>query len=143
MLNILLYLFIVIVSVIFMEIVAIFTHKYIMHGVGWFLHKSHHTNHDNKFELNDFYFVIFSLPSMFSIIYGLLIGNYILLSMGIGILIYGLIYIFLHDMYVHNRLGIKIRIESNYLKKIKKSHQKHHSVKSKNGASNFGFITYK
>ncbi len=42
-----------------MEIVAIFAHKYIMHGPGWFLHKSHHKKHNNKFELNDLYFIFF------------------------------------------------------------------------------------
>ena len=142
MLDYFLYLFIIIVSVLIMEIVAIVTHKYIMHGPGWFLHKSHHKKNKSKFEFNDFYFLIFSLPSIFCIIYGLLISDFILLSIGIGILIYGLIYIFLHDVYVHSRFGIKIRINNNYLKKIQKSHKKHHSVKTKDGASNFGFISY-
>ena len=40
-----------------MEFNAWFTHKYVMHGFGWFLHKDHHHPHDNNFEKNDFYFV--------------------------------------------------------------------------------------
>ena len=32
---------------------------------------------------------------------------------------------------------------ASYFKKIKKAHLKHHSIKKKNGATNFGFITYK
>ena len=43
-----------------MEFVAIFSHKYIMHGPGWIFHKSHHINKDkHKFELNDYYFLFF------------------------------------------------------------------------------------
>ena len=76
-------------STFFMEIVAIFSHKYIMHGPGWFLHKSHHHHHHQKFELNDLYFFIFSIPSIYCIISGILYNNNILLSIGIGILIYG------------------------------------------------------
>jgi len=142
MVSFFLYIVIIFTSVLFMEVVAILTHKYIMHGPGWFLHKSHHRNHDHKYELNDIYFIIFSLPSMFSIIYGLLIVNFILLSIGIGILIYGIIYVFLHDIFVHQRFGIKVRFNNRYLKNILKSHKKHHSVKTKEGASHFGFITY-
>ena len=125
-----------------MEIVAILTHKYIMHGPGWFLHKSHHSNHSENYELNDIYFIIFSLPSIFCIIYGILFGDYIVLSIGIGILMYGLVYVVLHDVYVHGRFGLKVRFSNPYLRKINKSHKKHHSVKTKKGASNFGFITY-
>ena len=144
--NCLLYIMIILLSIISMEIIAIFTHKYIMHGPGWFLHKSHHINYlnnENKYELNDIYFIFFSSPSIICIMYGFYNTNYIILTIGIGILIYGLIYIFLHDLMVHQRLGIKIKIQNSYFKKIKKAHLKHHSIKHKNGATNFGFITYK
>ena len=136
------YIFIIILSVLGMELVAILTHKYIMHGPGWCLHKSHHSQHSNFFELNDIYFIIFSLPSIFNIIYGIYYSDFFFLSIGIGILIYGLIYIFLHDIVVHNRLGYKFPIKNSYLKNIRKSHLKHHKVKTKLGAKKFGFITY-
>ena len=126
-----------------MEIIAILSHKYIMHGPGWFLHKSHHEKNESFFELNDYYFIIFSLPSILSIISGMLNNNAILLSIGLGILAYGLIYICLHDIMVHKRLGFSIKPTNKYLVKIKKSHLKHHSNKTKNGATNFGFISYK
>ena len=126
-----------------MEIVAILSHKYIMHGPGWFLHKSHHHKNKKSFELNDYYFIIFSLPSITGIILGILNNNPILLSFGIGILAYGLIYIFLHDIMVHKRFGLSIKPKSKYLRKIIKSHLIHHSNKNKDGATNFGFISYK
>ena len=49
-----------------MEGVAWFTHKYIMHGFLWSLHKDHHQpNHDTILEKNDFFFVIFAIPPIF------------------------------------------------------------------------------
>ena len=57
-LDFLYYLYIVFLSVVCMEIVAIFTHKYIMHGIGWTFHKSHHQKRESLFELNDIYFIL-------------------------------------------------------------------------------------
>ena len=142
MLSYLLYIFIVLISIIIMEIVAIVTHKYIMHGPGWFLHKSHHSKSKGFFEWNDFYFVIFSIPSIYCIVNGLKYDNNIILSIGIGIFLYGLIYIFLHDIFVHRRFPFMKKTNNSYLKKIRKSHLKHHAVKNKKGCTNFGFITY-
>lgn len=143
MLNIIIHILIIFFCIIAMELIAIISHKYIMHGPGWFLHKSHHQKHKNIFELNDIYFIFFSTPSIFSIIFGMLESNYILLSIGIGIMLYGLIYILLHDVVVHQRFGIKINIKKySYLNKIKRSHLKHHSNKNKENSTNFGFISY-
>ena len=119
MLEAIIHISIIIFSILFMEIVAIFSHKYIMHGPGWFLHKSHHSKNKGKFELNDMYFILFSLPSITSIISGVLLSNIYLISLGIGILCYGIIYILLHDILVHDRLGIKIKSKLPYFQKIK------------------------
>jgi len=142
MLVYILYFLIIVLSVLIMELIAIITHKYIMHGPGWWLHKSHHSKHTHRFELNDIYFLFFSTPSIFCIIYGLIQSHAIVLSIGLGILCYGLIYLFLHDMFVHRRFGIKISTKNAYLKKIKKAHLIHHSTTTKKGATKFGFITY-
>ena len=54
-----------------MELVAYLTHKYIMHGFLWSLHKDHH-DHSNKskFERNDYFFVIFAIPGILNILFG-------------------------------------------------------------------------
>ena len=57
-------------------------------------------------------------------------------------MLYGLVYLILHDLIVHKRFGIKMNFKNSYLKKIKNSHLKHHSNKNKNNATNFGFISY-
>ena len=143
MLDLLFYILVALLSVAFMEIVAILAHKYIMHGPGWFLHKSHHTKHNDTLELNDIYFIFFSMPSVVCIVYGFIQSSYIILSVGIGILMYGMIYLIFHDIIVHNRFGLNIPIKINYIKKVKKSHMRHHKCKNKHGATNFGFITYR
>ena len=42
-----------------MECITWCTHKYVMHGFLWYLHKDHHQPHDGFFEKNDAFFLIF------------------------------------------------------------------------------------
>ncbi len=54
-----------VITFFFMEFVAWFTHKYIMHGFLWVLHEDHHKkDHSSFFEKNDAFFLIFAGPSM-------------------------------------------------------------------------------
>ena len=54
-----------------MEGITWCTHKYVMHGFGWFLHEDHHQpGYPNIFEKNDLFFVIFAFPSMLLFIFG-------------------------------------------------------------------------
>ncbi len=73
-----------------MEGVSWLTHKYVMHGFGWFLHKDHHQPHNNTFEKNDFFFLIFAIPSWLCIMLGFMNDNLISAFIGFGILTYGL-----------------------------------------------------
>ena len=59
--NLIFGIFLIIITFFFMEFVAWATHKYVMHGFLWYLHKDHHVvNKDNKFQKNDFFFLIFT-----------------------------------------------------------------------------------
>jgi beta-carotene 3-hydroxylase len=51
-----------------MEFLAWFTHKYIMHGFLWVLHKDHHIRDGRKFEWNDLFAVILQFPASFSLL---------------------------------------------------------------------------
>ena len=52
-----------------MEFIAWATHKYIMHGFLWNLHKDHHQiNKDKILENNDAFFLIFAFLVTFMII---------------------------------------------------------------------------
>ena len=64
--NIIIYILIVVGTFIAMEGVTWLTHRYIMHGLLWYLHKDHHQKSDGFFEKNDAFFVIFAIPSFFA-----------------------------------------------------------------------------
>ena len=98
---------IVIGTFIFMEGVAWFTHKYVMHGFLWSWHKSHHKKHDHFLELNDLFAVGFSIPSIALIYIGYSYESYAILKyFGIGIFLYGVAYVVFHDIIVHRRINI-------------------------------------
>ncbi|HQQ13648.1 MAG TPA: hypothetical protein PK855_10825, partial [Bacteroidales bacterium] len=54
----------VLTAFLFMEFVAWFSHKYIMHGFLWILHKDHHIRDGRRVEWNDAFAVIFALPAI-------------------------------------------------------------------------------
>ena len=81
----------------FMEAVAYFAHKYVMHGFDWFLHESHHRPRQGLFELNDLYAFIFAIPSIVLIWFGTN-GYPWALWMGLGVAGYGAIYFGFHDI---------------------------------------------
>lgn len=133
---------IVIGTFLFMEGVAWFTHKYIMHGFLWSWHRSHHKVHDHALEMNDLFAVVFSIPSILTIYLGY--NNYTelwwVLYIGIGILCYGIFYFIFHDVIVHRRIKIPFKAKSKYMKRIMKAHYVHHEKHTKEGAEAFGFL---
>ena len=69
---------IIIITFFFMEFVAWFTHKYIMHGFLWALHKDHHqVDKDKTFQKNDYFFLIFAIPSIIFFVIGSQDFNYL------------------------------------------------------------------
>jgi beta-carotene 3-hydroxylase len=123
------------ISFLFMEFVAWFSHKYIMHGFLWTLHKDHHIPNHKGLERNDLFAFIFATPSFLGIYFGLKTENLLLLSIGIGIATYGLSYFLYHDLLYHQRIKL-FRSPSNwYLKAIIKAHYDHHA-----GKKNYGFL---
>ncbi len=122
-----------------MELVAILTHKYVMHGMLWCWHESHHRPRSGAFEKNDLFAVIFSLPAI-ALIYLGTSGQPLLLPIGLGITAYGCAYFFMHDVLVHGRAGIRIRPKRGYLKRVVQAHWIHHAVTTREGAVSFGFL---
>ena len=58
-------------TIVAMEGVAYAAHRWIMHGIGWRLHRSHHEPRTGHFEANDWYGAMFAVPSMLLIWGGL------------------------------------------------------------------------
>ncbi len=123
----------------FMEGVAWFTHKYIMHGFLWTWHRSHHKAHDHALERNDLFALVFSIPSILLLYFSIGINPY-LTAMGIGIFLYGLFYFIFHDIIVHQRIKWRPKNRSNYLNRMIHAHYIHHVKRSKEDGEAFGFL---
>lgn len=125
----------------FMEGVAWFTHKYIMHGFLWAWHEDHHHPHKGFFEKNDYFAVVFAVFSIGFFALGSFVpGLEFLFWIGLGVLAYGIFYFIFHDIIVHRRVRIKFVARSRYMKRIMRAHYVHHKVHTKQGAEAFGFL---
>jgi beta-carotene 3-hydroxylase len=132
---------IVIGTFLFWEFVAWFTHKYVMHGFLWIWHKSHHTIHSHMLEKNDWFVVVFSLPSIGLFYYATAVTyNPYLIAAGSGILCYGIFYFLFHDIIVHQRIKWRPQKRSKYLQRIIHAHYIHHSKRTKENGEAFGFL---
>ena len=120
-----------------MEAVAWATHRYLMHGPLWALHRSHHEPRAGRFELNDLFAAYFALPSMAMIFWGAH-GWPPALWIGLGMTGYGIIYALFHDGLVHNRFRSPLPLR--LMKRLVQAHRLHHVVHTKTGAVSYGFL---
>ena len=123
----------------FMEGVAWWTHKYVMHGFLWNLHESHHLPRRGALEKNDWFGVFFSFVAMGVFAAGYFVSP-VFTAAGVGITGYGFAYLFLHDMLTHKRFGVNLKPQSGYLRAVLRSHRIHHARRTKEGGVSFGFL---
>ena len=94
------------VAFVMMEPITAATHRWVMHGVGEFLHRSHHRRTQTMFEANDWYPVIFAALVNLGFYAGFNWDGFAsLIPVGIGVTAYGIAYAAVHDVYIHGRLG--------------------------------------
>lgn len=122
-----------------MEGVAWATHKYVLHGFLWFLHRSHHTRHNHAFELNDLFFAYYGTLAMLFFIIGSDLLDY-RFWIGAGITLYGVAYFVIHDVFIHRRLKVFGKTSNAYLKALNIAHKVHHSSEGKDSASSYGML---
>lgn len=139
-LTIALYILTLIITFLFMELVAWFLHKYVMHGFGWYLHEDHHRYTKNRFEKNDLFGFFFAILSFLLILTGFLGGFDIRFPFGIGVAFYGISYFLVHDTFFHKRIKIKFRPKSKYIKRILNAHAVHHQKSKAHEGVCFGFL---
>ena len=124
-----------------MEGIAWFTHKFIMHGLLWYLHKDHHVPHPNIFfEKNDYFFLIFTLTGISLLYIGMHANFSYLFYIGLGITLYGFAYFFVHDLFIHQRISVLKKTNITYFKAIRKAHKVHHKHLGKEEGECFGMI---
>lgn len=124
-----------------MEGITWLTHKYVMHGFLWALHKDHHDHSsDGPMEKNDYFFVIFALPTIMLMYYGTIQGFNYWFYIAVGIALYGMAYFFVHDIFIHQRLKVLRDTENPYLLAIRRAHKQHHKHTGKEEGECFGFL---
>lgn len=132
--------FIVLAAFVAMEGVAWLSHKYIMHGLLWNLHRDHHEPGNEKtVEKNDAFFLIFATPAIICFIIGYTDFTYPF-WIGCGITLYGMAYFFIHDLFIHQRLKVLRKADSIYFRAIRKAHKVHHKHLGKEHGECFGML---
>ncbi len=122
-------------ALLLMEVVAWFTHKYIMHGFLWVLHKDHHMTHSKRFEKNDLFTLMFALPSFLLMFFGAKAEFDFRFWIGMGIAGYGILYFIFHDLLYHQRIKLFSQDKNKYFRTVVKAHGDHHA-----GKKNYGFL---
>lgn len=124
-----------------MEGMAWFSHKYIMHGFLWSLHKDHHVkNKKSWFERNDLFFVFYAFVSAFFVILWGEFSFFPGLAIAIGIFAYGVTYFIVHDIFIHQRFKIWKRVNNRYAKAVRRAHKIHHKHLTKEDGECFGML---
>ncbi len=132
-------LFVFLATFVGMEACAWLTHRYLMHGPLWFIHKTHHRPRRGVFELNDLFGVFFGIIAAPLFYFGWQ-GEPVSLGIALGMTAYGIAYFLVHDVLVHRRVSHRFVPASGYLRRVHQAHHMHHAVRERDGAVSFGFL---
>jgi len=125
----------------FMEFMAWFTHKFIMHGFLWSLHRDHHKkDHDSWFERNDAFFLFYAVVSMVCFYLGANTEFWVGWPLGLGILAYGIAYFMVHDIFIHQRFKMFRNANNWYARGVRRAHKIHHKHLGKEKGECFGML---
>ena len=122
-----------------MEGFTYLTHRFVMHGIGWALHRSHHVprgegSTGERFEANDVFPCIGAAVAMVGFAIGFNVPVPSLVAVGFGVTAYGLAYMFVHDIYIHGRVA-RLPVMAP-LERLRRAHALHHLY----GGEPFGML---
>lgn len=125
------------ISLLAMEPAVAVAHRRAMHGWAWGWHRSHHRRPTGAFQANDLFPAVFAAATVAVMAIGAAVdGLDVLLWMGAGVTAYGALYLVVHDLYIHARLGPLPGSRSRYLRWVAEAHAIHHLL----GREPFGFL---
>ncbi len=113
-----------------MEPVSYASHRWVMHGVGWVLHRSHHRRRvqrswRDRFEANDWFPVAFAAVTVVAMAVGTGVhAARLLVPVAVGVTLYGAAYGFVHDLYIHGRV-VAVPVVGA-LERLRDAHAIHH-----------------
>uniref|UniRef100_N1R0N3 beta-carotene 3-hydroxylase n=1 Tax=Aegilops tauschii TaxID=37682 RepID=N1R0N3_AEGTA len=115
-----------------MEFWAQWAHKALWHASLWHMHESHHRPRDGPFELNDVFAIINAGPAIALLAYGFFHRGLIpglCFGAGLGITLFGMAYMFVHDGLVHRRFPVGPIADVPYFRRVAAAHKIHHMDK--------------
>jgi beta-carotene 3-hydroxylase len=123
------------VAFVVMEPVTYMVHRFVMHGLGHVLHRSHHRrrrpasgrsrSEEGFLEANDAFPVVFAAITVTALAAGFNVdGLSVLVPVCVGVTAYGAAYAFVHDVYIHGRLALRWRWAR--LDRLAAAHALHH-----------------
>ncbi|WP_290794887.1 sterol desaturase family protein [Flavihumibacter sp. UBA7668] len=137
----LIYAGIILLTFIIMEAVTWLTHRFVMHGFLWYLHEDHHKKGPGFFEKNDWFFVIFAIPSIGMILWGTIdTSMWWIQAIGFGVMLYGFAYFMVHEIIIHQRFKFFTRSNNIYIRAIRWAHKMHHKHLDKEDGESFGML---
>jgi beta-carotene 3-hydroxylase len=113
-----------------MEPLTYAAHRWVMHGVGWVLHRSHHRRRRistwrDRFEANDWFPVAFAGVTIAAFALGTSLRSAeLLVPVAVGVTLYGATYAFVHDVYIHGRIA-RLPVLAP-LERLRDAHAIHH-----------------
>lgn len=113
-----------------MEYWARWAHKALWHDSLWNMHESHHRPREGPFEANDVFAIINAVPAIALMAYGFFHSGIVpglCFGAGLGITMFGMAYMFVHDGLVHRRFPVGPIANVPYLQKVAAAHQLHHA----------------
>jgi beta-carotene 3-hydroxylase len=115
-----------VVAFVAMEAVTYGYHRWVMHGPGLRLHRSHHRRGGGGWEANDAFPLLSAAATMGLLALGFNVGALsALVPVGVGVTAYGVAYLFVHEVYIHGRLPRPAR-RFAALERLKDAHRVHH-----------------
>ncbi|KAK6117652.1 hypothetical protein DH2020_048614 [Rehmannia glutinosa] len=109
-----------------MEFWARWAHKALWHASLWHMHESHHKPREGPFELNDVFAIINAVPAIALLSYGFFhkgIVPGLCFGAGLGITVFGMAYMFVHDGLVHRRFPVGPIANVPYFRRVASAHQ--------------------
>lgn len=118
-----------------MELWAAFLHGRVWHHSLWRVHRSHHISHQGRrsgrFESNDILSSLHAPIAIALILYGCLgapgVIREIAFGAGIGMTLFGVAYVIVHDGLVHGRLPVAGLAKIPFFANIRAAHLEHHA----------------
>jgi beta-carotene 3-hydroxylase len=118
---------VVVVGFVAMEPLTAATHRWIMHGIGEWFHRSHHRpGRRPRWERNDWFPVAFAAIVMFGLWLGFNTRLTALVPLAVGVTLYGIAYALVHDGYIHRRIDPFGERRIPALERLADAHRIHH-----------------